>query len=241
MTMERCVAENNADNNDRAVLLPLPSMSLANMVAAILLVRTLFDTHLPSPPSSSALPPTCLFWLMSAPTTGPLQALVVSHCWPSPLSHQWLVVASMPASRFVVRHLLSSLQVSTLLLTAAALFHCPLPSTFLLLSFPAAACLCHSSVDGGCCASARFVVLRPFRRPLPNSIISRHHGSVDAFVAGRCPLLRPITSHSCFACLCRSPVNGWLLHPPSSVILHPFLSSSALVQSSTLLSPTQNK
>jgi hypothetical protein len=28
---------------------------------------------------------------------------------------------------------------------------------------------------------------------------------------------------------------------PPSVILHPFLSSSALVQSSTLFSPTQNK
>jgi len=63
MTMKRRVAEKNADNNDHAVLLPLslPSPSLAHVVAEVLLVRTLFDTPLLIPPSSSALPPTHLF------------------------------------------------------------------------------------------------------------------------------------------------------------------------------------
>ena len=219
MTMERCVAKNNADNNDRVVLLPLPSMSLANMVAAILLVRTLFDTHLPSPPSSSALPPTCLFWLMSAPTTGPLQALVVSHCWPSPLSHQWLVVASMPASRFVVRHLLSSLQVSTLLLTAAALFHCPLPSTFLLLSFPAAACLCHSSVDGW------LLRLCPLCRPppVPLSAARFHHLPPSWERACFCCWpLPPFAAHHQPQLLCLSlPISRQWLVVASSALRHP--------------------
>ena len=63
MTMKRRVAEKNADNNDHAVLLPLslPSPSLAHVVAEVLSVRTLFDTPLLIPPSSSALPPTHLF------------------------------------------------------------------------------------------------------------------------------------------------------------------------------------
>jgi hypothetical protein len=36
----------------------------------------------------------------------------------------------------------------------------------------------------GCCVHAHFVVLRPFRRPLLDFIISRHCASIDAFVAG---------------------------------------------------------
>ncbi len=53
MTMERWVAKNNAYNDEHALLLPLPSPSLAHMVAVVLSVRTLFDIPLPSPPSSS--------------------------------------------------------------------------------------------------------------------------------------------------------------------------------------------
>jgi hypothetical protein len=62
MMMERRAARNNPDNDDRALLLPLPSPSSAHMVAVVLLVWTLFDYALPSPCLSSChhLPPTFL-------------------------------------------------------------------------------------------------------------------------------------------------------------------------------------
>ena len=136
-----------------------------------------------------------------------------------------------------------------LLLPAATPFPCPSPTTVILLSF-AAALLTFAILLSmvGCCVYARFVILCLSHYPLHTFIlISRHHVSVDAIVAGCHPFLPPIASHVLLlllpatARLHRSPVDGWLLR---CVLCLP--SSSAhfchrpLVRSLTLLSPTQN-
>ena len=63
----------------------------------------------------------------------------------------------------------------------------------------------------------------PFHHPLPNSIISRHRASVNAFVAGRCPLSRPITSHSCspllLSCQWLVVASSTLHYPPPTFLI----------------------
>jgi hypothetical protein len=75
--MEHRAAKINAGNDNHALLLPLPLPSSAHLVAMVLVIRTIFDTLLPSPLSSSSIASYPHFLLLSA---GPLQALVVSRC-----------------------------------------------------------------------------------------------------------------------------------------------------------------
>ena len=237
MTMEHRMAENNADNNDCVLLLPLPSPSSAHLVAAVLSVQTLPDTPLPSPPLSSSH---CLipdFFIVECPhhrsiTSSPCQLLLAFTSLPS-------MVGCYVHVRFVVRHPLSSLQVSMLLSTADALF-CPSPYTALLLSSPAAACLCCSSVNG------LLFRLCPLRRP-PSVLLSAarfHHLTPSCkHRRFRCWPPPPFAAHhqppATDACLCRSPINGWLLRPPPSIILHPLLSLSACAIIDDLVANTE--
>ena len=55
MTMERRAANTNAGNDNHALLLPLLLPSSAHLVALVLVIRTIFDTLLPSPPLSSTI------------------------------------------------------------------------------------------------------------------------------------------------------------------------------------------
>ena len=90
----------------------------------------------------------------------------------------------------------------------------------------------------GCCVHAHFVVRRPFHCLLPTFIIYNHCVGLNAFVAGRHPPLPPIHHQPqllAFAAL-PSMVGCCILHPiSSSTHFH----HRPLVQSSTLLSPTQ--
>jgi hypothetical protein len=178
------------------------------------------------------------FLLLSAFTTGPSQALLVGRCWPLLLSRRWLVVTSMPNLRFVVRRPLSSLQVLMLLSTADALF-CPSPSTALLLSSPAAVCLCCSSVNG------LLFRLCPLRRPpsVLSSAARFHHLTPSCKRRRfRCWPPPPFATHHqpqmlAFAAL-PSMVGCCVLRPPSSST---HFCHCLPVQSSTLVWPTQNK
>ena len=130
----------------------------------------------------------------------------------------------MPTSRFLVRLPLSSLQASMLSSPATTPFCCPLPITVILLSLPFAAHLCRSSVNGW------LLRLCPLCHPPTVSFSTVHchpHLLPPAVVRAlmlslltTAPFHRPtpatvhLLSLPASACLCRSPVDDWLLRPP---------------------------
>ncbi len=88
MTMECRAADKNPDDNNCALLLPLPLLSLAHVVVVVILARTHFDSALPSPPSSSChcLPPA--FLIVECPHHRSIACLPINHdrtfviqCW----------------------------------------------------------------------------------------------------------------------------------------------------------------
>ncbi len=85
-------------NNNHALLLPLPLLSLARVVVAVLLVWTLLNSALPSPPLSSyqSLPSTCLFdcWVPPRPVHHNL-----CFCW---LLHPPYISPSNPPLLFLL-------------------------------------------------------------------------------------------------------------------------------------------
>ena len=225
MTMEHRTAENNDDNNDCVLLLPLPSPSLAHLVATVLLVQTLPDTPLPSPPLSSSHCLLPAFFIVEclhhrSITSSPCRPLLAFTSLPSMVGcyvHAQLALCSPPPA-FIIASVDAFVDGRCPLLPIA--IHCPLAlitscclslllfcQWFVVSSLPASS----SSICSVLCC------------PIPSSHAVVQASTLSLLAAA--PFRDP--SPATDACLCRSPVNGWLLRPPPSIILHPLLSLSA--------------